>query len=287
MLRRYCFILSVTLLLFFDAVSLSAGNLVVKNRRASWKSIDVNQIDTSRYAFFDYLSPDSACVYYGSLGRNGAVIIGNKSWVADNPDKDIYARDLADSFRKYFIRDIVVTLICALFWMATIIGVLFSTIRSRRREQLVCLDNQIEPVSIKLRIINFVIDTCIVSALLRLHMIIVIILLAFVVRADVFDSMLLPYLLSFLSVKIWICVCYFFYSEFLSGRTFGKRMTSTTIVNECGEKPTAKAILVRTICRLIPLDFCSCFFYREQLKKGQYIFWHDKFSHTRVVESAS
>lgn len=69
---------------------------------------------------------------------------------------------------------------------------------------------------------------------------------------------------------------YYAIFESLTGRSIGKYITKTKVVNENGEKPGYKAILLRSICRFIPFD---AFSYLGSEKSG----WHDKFSKTKVV----
>ncbi|MES2575130.1 MAG: RDD family protein [Bacteroidota bacterium] len=64
--------------------------------------------------------------------------------------------------------------------------------------------------------------------------------------------------------------------EWLFGRTFGKLITGTVVVNEKGLKPDFGAIFIRTLCRLIPFDALSF------LRKSGRI-WHDSISETYVV----
>jgi uncharacterized RDD family membrane protein YckC len=64
--------------------------------------------------------------------------------------------------------------------------------------------------------------------------------------------------------------------ECLLGRSFGKLITGTVVVNGNGLKPGFKSILIRTFCRLIPFDGLSF------LGKSGRI-WHDSLSKTYVV----
>lgn len=64
--------------------------------------------------------------------------------------------------------------------------------------------------------------------------------------------------------------------ETLFGRSFGKLIMGTIVVNENGLKPDFVSILIRTLCRLIPFDGLSF------LGKSGKI-WHDSLSKTYVV----
>ncbi|MFH6998343.1 RDD family protein [Flavobacterium sp. FlaQc-57] len=69
----------------------------------------------------------------------------------------------------------------------------------------------------------------------------------------------------------------YFVLEWLFGRTMGKLVTGTIVVNKNGLKPDFGVIFIRTLCRLIPLDALSF------LGKSE-MFWHDSISKTYVVE---
>ncbi len=80
------------------------------------------------------------------------------------------------------------------------------------------------------------------------------------------------------------CYCllrfaYFFFSEYYLGKTLGKFVTNTFVVDIYGNKPTAKALAIRTLCRIIPFDNLSFL----AATNG----WHDSLSDTRVVNSVS
>ena len=70
---------------------------------------------------------------------------------------------------------------------------------------------------------------------------------------------------------------YYSLFEGLTGRTLAKYITRTKVVNEKGEKPDFKTILLRSLCRLCPFEPIS-FFGSE--KTG----WHDEWSKTTVVK---
>ncbi|MBF9220079.1 RDD family protein [Hymenobacter ruricola] len=69
---------------------------------------------------------------------------------------------------------------------------------------------------------------------------------------------------------------YFFVLEVSTGRTIGKLITRTRVVMQDGSELTTKAILLRTLCRLIPFDAFSFL--------GGDSGWHDTLSKTRVVQ---
>lgn len=86
------------------------------------------------------------------------------------------------------------------------------------------------------------------------------------------DNKLLNYIYGF-------CVMFIYYltSETLTGRTLAKLITRTKVVNEKGNFPSFKEVILRTLCRFIPFDALS-FFSQDNLG------WHDSLSKTKVVD---
>lgn len=72
-------------------------------------------------------------------------------------------------------------------------------------------------------------------------------------------------------------IFYYLVFESLFGRTMGKIITGSIVVDENGLKPSFGVVCTRTLCRLIPFDALSF------LSKSGRI-WHDSFSKTYVVE---
>lgn len=70
---------------------------------------------------------------------------------------------------------------------------------------------------------------------------------------------------------------YYLFLESLFGRTIGKIVTGSVVVDENGQKPSFNIIFIRTLCRLIPFEALS--FLSKSAR-----FWHDSFSKTYVVE---
>jgi uncharacterized RDD family membrane protein YckC len=71
-----------------------------------------------------------------------------------------------------------------------------------------------------------------------------------------------------------IMVLYYLFTEGLFGRSLGKFITGTVVVDGNGEKPSFGAIFKRSLCRLIPFEAFSFLGGRG---------WHDSFSDTYVV----
>jgi len=75
-----------------------------------------------------------------------------------------------------------------------------------------------------------------------------------------------------------LCLYPFLYaiSEHLLQRTPGKYLTKTLVIDEYGNKPELKSIILRSIIRLVPFEPFSCF---DNYSRG----WHDEWSKTWVV----
>lgn len=76
---------------------------------------------------------------------------------------------------------------------------------------------------------------------------------------------------------ILLIYAYYFVLEVSTGRTFAKFITNTKVVTTELKKPTIGAILIRTLCRFIPLEPFS-FISDDDLG------WHDKLSKTAVIK---
>lgn len=76
---------------------------------------------------------------------------------------------------------------------------------------------------------------------------------------------------------IGVAYCYYVLSESLFQRTLGKWLTRSTVVNLQDEKPGFGRILLRSLCRFLPLEPLSIFLSRKDLC------WHDSLSGTRVI----
>ncbi|RMG21954.1 MAG: RDD family protein [Bacteroidetes bacterium] len=72
---------------------------------------------------------------------------------------------------------------------------------------------------------------------------------------------------------------YYITMESTLGKTLGKIITRTRVLDEMGQKPTSMQIVGRSFARLIPFDALSFLF--------GYTGWHDSLSRTVVVEDSS
>ena len=70
---------------------------------------------------------------------------------------------------------------------------------------------------------------------------------------------------------------YYTFFEAISGRSIGKLITKTKVVDEFGNKPSFSALLLRSICRFIPFEAFS--FLGGSEPRG----WHDTISNTKVI----
>ncbi|MBK3517344.1 RDD family protein [Carboxylicivirga marina] len=77
-------------------------------------------------------------------------------------------------------------------------------------------------------------------------------------------------------VFILLSIIYYTLMESLTGRTIGKLLTKTKVVDEDGNKPSFGTAFIRSLCRIVPFDGLSFLF----AGKG----WHDAWSNTTVVE---
>lgn len=71
-------------------------------------------------------------------------------------------------------------------------------------------------------------------------------------------------------------IFYYLFFETLFGRSIGKFITGTIVVNENGLKPRLNVVLKRTFCRIIPFE---AFSFLGNSGRG----WHDSISDTYVV----
>jgi uncharacterized RDD family membrane protein YckC len=85
----------------------------------------------------------------------------------------------------------------------------------------------------------------------------------------------------FTMANMAITIAYYGLFETLISRTPGKFVTDTRVVMRDSEKPGNTAILIRTLCRQIPLEFISFIPVFGKLPIG----WHDTFSKTLVVDN--
>lgn len=113
------------------------------------------------------------------------------------------------------------------------------------------------------RVKNLMIDTMI-SMFLGLILFLIIIF-----NFDV-DQSRIVYAFVFLSARTF----YYVITEYFLARSIGKILTKTKVVNKNGSRASLITVIIRSICRLIPLNPFSFLFGWD---------WHDKLSKTKVV----
>jgi uncharacterized RDD family membrane protein YckC len=67
---------------------------------------------------------------------------------------------------------------------------------------------------------------------------------------------------------------YYFIFEWTLGTSLGKLMLGYIVVDEFGNRPAVKQILLRSLSRLVPFEPFSCF---------KWLGWHDSWSDTMVI----
>lgn len=85
------------------------------------------------------------------------------------------------------------------------------------------------------------------------------------------DNAIIDYVFGFI-----LGMTYYTFFEMTTGRTIGKLITGTKVVDEEGNNAKPETILIRSLCRYIPFNPFSFL--------GDGKGWHDTLSKTRVVE---
>jgi uncharacterized RDD family membrane protein YckC len=144
------------------------------------------------------------------------------------------------------------------------------------REEL--LDGSYTSASTNKRLANYIIDTLVIYLLALGINSVYIVLFSEGLGLELNES----YLLSGLGVfNFLLWALYYLLFEMSTGKSVGKLITRTRVVNEAGERPSPKQIIWRSLARLIPLDVFS------YLDKNPPRGWHDKLSGTQVAEDKS
>ena len=78
----------------------------------------------------------------------------------------------------------------------------------------------------------------------------------------------------------WLITLFFYYlvCEGIWYRTIGKMITATRVIQTSGNDPEFSHILIRTLVRLIPLEFITYL-----ITGNRPVGWHDRWSATRVI----
>jgi len=128
------------------------------------------------------------------------------------------------------------------------------------------------PVDRNVRFLDYVFDNVLFCGGIRY-----LINSAYLAKHPDIDKDQMSYLLVILLSSAFVYPVYCLIAESLTNRTIGKIFTKTIVVTEYGEKPSFRAILIRSLCRCVPFEEFS-FLGSDQ--SG----WHDKWSKTRVVK---
>lgn len=123
-----------------------------------------------------------------------------------------------------------------------------------------------ETVDKGIRIGNWIIDTLVLLVLLTLVMYLVALFYPDILEAE---NKTIDFLIVF------VIFAYYFLFEAFSGRTIGKLVSKTKVVDKYGAQPRKWIILIRTIVRLTPIYGLSLLFGPIGL--------HDMLSNTKVV----
>lgn len=87
-------------------------------------------------------------------------------------------------------------------------------------------------------------------------------------------------------VSLALIFLYFFLTEWLAGgKSLGKYVCKTVVVDRNGNKPSVGRLALRSLCRLIPFDNLSYLFFFWSGRK-LWGAWHDQISGTYVVDEA-
>ena len=127
-------------------------------------------------------------------------------------------------------------------------------------------DKQYQIASMPTRLLNYVIDQIIFLLLIMGHKYIGININLENLQKE--SPAVLIYLMLLSTVYCLVMEIFF-------SKTVGKMITRTRVVDVDGEKPTFKALLIRSMCRNIPFDNVSYLVFPFG--------WHDSISNTRVV----
>ena len=130
------------------------------------------------------------------------------------------------------------------------------------------------------RFVNFLLDTMIFIPIFSLVWLFLLEILLYIVSPELYTNFIDFFKKgnlqkSLLQAASWIV--YYSFFEGLVGRTLAKYITKTKVVNEKGEKPDFKTILIRSLCRLFPFEQFS---FLGSDRTG----WHDEWSKTIVIK---
>ena len=132
---------------------------------------------------------------------------------------------------------------------------------------------RITPAGKGLRFANFIIDS-VVNTLIFYG--------AAILAAVVWEDEGLAFIEDFRGnlLSLFLTLAYYVFLEATTGRTLGKMITGTKVVNDQGEMPSFGQTIGRSLCRFIPFE---AFSFLGQTGRG----WHDSLANTYVVQRRS
>ena len=250
------------------------------------------------YSVCMYRDSMAIAMYGEEAGKNGVVVIYTHEWAKQHPDSvpavnaktdKAYKKNLADRLRMAgFVLMVAAILIV---WLLLIPFILIGYDRYKLKEAAPSTEAPKPADSyapLRLRLAENLIDEVILSIC---RPIAIIPLYTFWYVPFSIEHMDKDASLIILEYCVWfLVVCaiiflYYFICEYYMGRTVGKFFSKTKVVTLDGEKPSAKTILIRTLCRFIPFDSISCLFTKVDENGNMTLFWHDTLSITRVVRN--
>lgn len=131
-------------------------------------------------------------------------------------------------------------------------------------------ENNYEVASKTKRFLNYIIDSFV-----KLIFLMTIYSIITVINPNIIQKISSNKILEY-TIAYAVTFTYYHLFELLTGKTIGKLITKTKVVDSNYNKPTSEAILYRSLYRLVPFDALS--FIGEE-SEG----WHDKWSETMVV----
>jgi len=137
-------------------------------------------------------------------------------------------------------------------------------------------DSSLEHAKTGRRIANFLLDLFFIFCISFILIVLILItdsILGAKINPDIFFESIFG-----LFYFTFVFMTYFILCESSTGRTIGKFLTKTYVVDEFGKLPSIKSVTVRSISRLFPFDPISFLF-------GDVEGWHDKVSKTKVIKS--
>jgi hypothetical protein len=123
---------------------------------------------------------------------------------------------------------------------------------------------KVKPIT---RIINYFFDNLMIFLLFFVLIYIV---------TQIWDSMLISTFQALVVIAYTgVFYAYYFIMEYLLGRTVGKFITHTKVVDEMEQSPNLKAIAIRTLLRLVPFEAFTFMFPASGI--------HDTLSKTKLI----